>query len=58
MKGQLLPQMNRLLEKIKRGEPVSAETLFPQIKRADLAKDSVFEVYGHKGSEVEKMTRD
>ena len=58
MKGQLLPQMNRLLEKIKKGEPVSAETLFPQIKRADLAKDSVFEVYGHKGNEVEKMTRD
>jgi TP901 family phage tail tape measure protein len=58
MKGQLLPQMNRLLEKIKKGEPVSAETLYPQIKRADLAKSSVFEVYGHKGLEAEKMTRD
>lgn len=58
MKGQLLPQMNRLLEKIKKGEPVSAETLYPQIKRADLAKSSVFEVYGHKGMAVEKMTRD
>ena len=58
MKGQLLPQMNRLLQKIKNGEPVSAETLYPQIKRADLAKSSLFEVYGHKGMEVEKMTRD
>jgi hypothetical protein len=58
MKGQLLPQMNRLLQKIKNGEPVSAETLYPQIKRADLAKSSVFEVYGHKGMTVEKMTRD
>ena len=58
MKGQLLPQMNRLLEKIKKGEPVSAETLYPQIKRADLAKSSVFDVYGHKGLEAEKMTRD
>lgn len=58
MKGQLLPQMNRLLQKIKNGEPVSAETLYPQIKRADLAKSSVFEVYGHKGMEIEKMTRD
>jgi hypothetical protein len=58
MKGQLLPQMNRLLQKIKNGEPVSAETLYPQIKRADLAKSSIFEVYGHKGMEVEKMTRD
>ncbi|NDD58887.1 MAG: hypothetical protein EBZ47_06510, partial [Chlamydiae bacterium] len=58
MKGQLLPQMNRLLQKIKNGEPVSAETLYPQIKRADLAKSSVFEVYGHKGMQVEKMTRD
>lgn len=58
MKGQLLPQMNRLLEKIKKGEPVSAETLYPQIKRADLAKGSVFEVYGHKGMAVENMTRD
>jgi predicted GNAT family acetyltransferase len=57
MKGKLLPQMNRLLEKIKKGEPVSAETLYPQIKRADLAKDSVFEVYGHKGFDFEKMTR-
>lgn len=58
MKGQLLPQMNRLLQKIKNGEPVSAETLYPQIRRADLAKSSVFEVYGHKGMTVEKMTRD
>jgi TP901 family phage tail tape measure protein len=58
MKGQLLPQMNRLLQKIKNGEPVSAETLYPQIKRADLAKSSLFEVYGHKGMQVEKMTRD
>jgi hypothetical protein len=58
MKGQLLPQMNRLLQKIKNGEPVSAETLYPQIKRADLAKSSVFEVYGHKGMQIEKMTRD
>jgi len=58
MKGQLLPQMNRLLQKIKNGEPVSAETLYPQIKRADLAKSSMFEVYGHKGMEIEKMTRD
>jgi len=58
MKGQLLPQMNRLLQKIKNGEPVSAETLYPQIKRADLAKSSMFEVYGHKGMTVEKMTRD
>jgi hypothetical protein len=58
MKGQLLPQMNRLLQKIKKGEPVSAETLYPQIKRADLAKSSVFEVYGHKGMTVEKMNRD
>jgi TP901 family phage tail tape measure protein len=58
MRGQLLPQMNRLLQKIKNGEPVSAETLYPQIKRADLAKSSVFEVYGHKGMTVEKMTRD
>lgn len=58
MKGQLLPQMNRLLQKIKKGEPVSAETLYPQIKRADLAKSSVFEVHGHKGMTVEKMNRD
>ena len=58
MRGQLLPQMNRLLQKIKNGEPVSAETLYPQIKRADLAKSSIFEVYGHKGMTVEKMTRD
>jgi TP901 family phage tail tape measure protein len=58
MKGQLLPQMNRLLQKMKRGEPVSAETLYPQIKRADLAKSSVFEVHGHKGMTVEKMNRD
>ena len=58
MRGQLLPQMNRLLEKIKKGESVSAETLYPQIKRADLAKSSVFEVYGHKGMAIEEMTRD
>ena len=55
--GQLLPQTGRFLEKLKRGEKVSAETLYPQMFRAGLGKDSVFEVYGHKGMDVEKMSR-
>jgi TP901 family phage tail tape measure protein len=55
--GQLLPQTNRFLEKLKRGEKVSAETLYPQMFRADLGKNSVFEVYGHKGMDIETMSK-
>ena len=47
IKGQLLPQTTRLIEKINAGKPYSAETLYPQIKRADSAKGSKFEVLGH-----------
>ena len=55
--GQLLPQTGRFLGKLSRGEKVSAETLYPQLFRAGLAKDSTFEVYGHKGMAVENMSK-
>ena len=56
--GQLLPQTSRFLQKIKAGEKVTAETLYPQIAIANLAKDATFEVWGHKGMDAEKMTKD
>ena len=57
MTGQILPQTARFLAKLKAGQPVSAETLYPQMKRAQLAKKAIFEVWGHKEmGEEEEMS--
>jgi TP901 family phage tail tape measure protein len=56
MSGQILPQTSRFLEKLKAGQPVSAETLYPQMRRAQMAKKAIFEVWGHKGMDEEQMT--
>jgi TP901 family phage tail tape measure protein len=57
MRGQLTPQIERLIEKLKAGQMAGAETLYPQIKRADLAKDAVFEVFGSSARGISKMNR-